>query len=75
MMQCIRRVHFRSKFVDYDFEMETEATYNMDDIDPEREAYYKDDPKKVLKKYFDREGMHMKCIYRDEIMHIQCMCF
>lgn len=25
-------------------------------IDPEREAYYKDDPKKALKKFFDREG-------------------
>ena len=25
-------------------------------IDPEREAYYKEDPKKALKKYFDREG-------------------
>lgn len=25
-------------------------------LDPEREAYYKDDPKKALKKYFDREG-------------------
>ena len=26
------------------------------DVDAEREAYYKDDPKKVLKKFFDREG-------------------
>ena len=26
-------------------------------FDPEREAYYKDDPKKALKKYFDREGL------------------
>ena len=25
-------------------------------LDPDREAYYKDDPKKALKKYFDREG-------------------
>ena len=25
-------------------------------LDPEREAYYKDDPKKALKKFFDREG-------------------
>ena len=28
-------------------------------IDPEREAYYKDDPKKALKAFFDREGMHI----------------
>ena len=27
-------------------------------VDPEREAYYKDDPKKALKKYFDREGTY-----------------
>lgn len=26
-------------------------------LDPEREAYYKDDPKKALKKFFDREGI------------------
>lgn len=26
------------------------------EIDPEREAYYKEDPKKALRKFFDREG-------------------
>ena len=26
------------------------------EIDPEREAYYISDPKKALKKFFDREG-------------------
>ena len=26
-------------------------------LDPEREAYYKDDPKKALNKFFEREGM------------------
>lgn len=26
------------------------------EIDPVREAYYKEDPKKALKKFFDREG-------------------
>ena len=35
-----------------DEEEEEEVTF-----DPEREAYYKDDPKKALKKYFDREGL------------------
>ena len=27
------------------------------EIDPEREAYYVDDPKKALKRFFDREGI------------------
>ena len=27
------------------------------EIDPVREAYYKEDPKKALKKFFDREGV------------------
>ena len=27
------------------------------EIDPAREAYYKEDPKKALRKFFDREGM------------------
>ena len=31
-------------------------------FDPDREAYYKDDPKKALKKFFDREGKYMLCI-------------
>ena len=26
------------------------------EVDPEREAYYKDDPKKALHKFFEREG-------------------
>lgn len=33
----------------------TEVIGEMD-IDPEREAYYISDPKKALKKFFDREG-------------------
>ena len=32
-------------------------------LDPEREAYYKDDPKKALKKYFDREGIQSDNVY------------
>ena len=27
------------------------------EIDPAREAYYKEDPKKALRKFFDREGV------------------
>jgi hypothetical protein len=30
-------------------------------IDPDREAYYKDDPKKALKKFFDKEGIGVHC--------------
>ena len=30
------------------------------ELDPEREAYYKDDPKKALKKFFDREGLELE---------------
>ena len=29
-------------------------------IDPDREAYYKDDPKKALKKFFDKEGIRVR---------------
>ena len=32
-------------------------------LDPEREVYYKDDPKKALKKYFDREGKQNDSTY------------
>ncbi len=28
------------------------------DVDPEKEAFYKEDPKKALKKFFDREGLY-----------------
>ena len=30
------------------------------EIDEEKEAYYKDDPKKALKKFFDREGLEFE---------------
>ena len=42
-------------FPDYDFDMEGGSVLSTD-VDEEREAYYKDDPKKALKKFFDREG-------------------
>ena len=38
------------------------------DIEPEREAYYIDDPKKALKKFFDREG-HSLLTYKDPLHH------
>lgn len=34
---------------------DTEGVREME-IDPEQEAYYISDPKKALKKFFDREG-------------------
>ena len=30
------------------------------EIDAEKEAVYKDDPKKALKKFFDREGLELE---------------
>ena len=30
------------------------------EIDPEKEAYYIDDPKKALRKFFDREGLEFE---------------
>jgi len=39
-----------------DDEMDLTSIGKADEIDPEREAYYRDDPKKALRKYFDREG-------------------
>ncbi len=30
------------------------------EIDAEKEAYYIDDPKKALKKFFDREGLELE---------------
>ena len=29
------------------------------ELDPKREAYYISDPKKALRKFFEREGTHM----------------
>ena len=40
-----------------DDEIDMASVGKTDDaIDPEREAYYRDDPKKALQKFFDREG-------------------
>ena len=36
------------------------------DIDEEKEAYYKEDPKKVLKKFFDREGLELEYEVEEE---------
>ena len=36
------------------------------DIDEEREAYYRDDPKKALKKCFDREGLELEYEVEEE---------
>ena len=36
------------------------------DIDEDREAYYKEDPKKALKKYFDREGLELEYEVEEE---------
>ena len=41
--------------VDDEIDMASVGKAN-DAIDPEREAYYRDDPKKALQKFFDREG-------------------
>ena len=37
-----------------------EAMEEEYEIDPEREAYYVDDPKRALKKFFDREGLELE---------------
>ena len=39
-----------------DDEIDMASVDKADAVDLEREAYYRDDPKKALKKYFDREG-------------------
>ena len=39
-----------------DDEIDLASVGKADEIDPEREAYYRDDPKKALRKYFDKEG-------------------
>ncbi len=36
------------------------------EIDEEKEAYYKDDPKKALKKFFDREGLEFEYEVEEE---------
>jgi len=41
-----------------DDEIDMASVNKADAIDPEREAYYRDDPKKALQRFFDREGMY-----------------
>ena len=36
------------------------------EIDDEKEAYYKEDPKKALKKFFDREGLELEYEVEEE---------
>ncbi len=38
----------------------TEGTEEEHELDPEREAYYSEDPKKALFKFFDREGLELE---------------
>ena len=45
-----------------DDEIDMASVGKADAIDPQREAYYRDDPKKALKKFFDREGTYV-CIF------------
>jgi len=42
-----------------DDEIDMASVDKADAVDLEREAYYRDDPNKTLKKYFDREGDHV----------------
>ena len=61
-----------------DDEIDMASVVKADAIDPERETYYRDDPKKALKRFFDREGMYIRkfkglyliyvCVY--ERMHV-----
>ena len=61
-MECAYNYYAVMDEIERKEEEEEEVT-----VDPEREAYYKDDPKKALKKYFDREGVYMhvdmQCVY------------
>ena len=50
-------------FSTVDDEIDMASVGKADTIDPEREAYYRDDPKKALKKFFDREGA--QCVKAD----------
>ena len=54
-----------------DDEIDMASVGKADAIDPEREAYYRDDPKKALKKFFDREGTY---VYLLDIASCAYMC-
>ena len=48
--------YFIVYFSTMDDEIDMASVGKADAIDPEREAYYQDDPNKALKKFFDRES-------------------
>ena len=53
-----------------DDEIDMASVDKADAVDLERETYYRDDPKKALKKYFDREGD----LHTYKIIVYTCMC-